>query len=683
MRNLISFRKKQVRFFSAPTVSGDTAIGSVLTATNGVFTGPTPTYTYQWFLEGSPIPGATGSTYTIPALSNGILRCVVKATNSQGSVKSTSNFFTIRNSFDFVVKTDNISTGSSTAAQFKLPFVSNGIYNCTVYWGDGTSDIITAWDQAQTTHTYATAGTYNVSITGTCNGWRFANAGDRLKLLSVGWWGVDFRLGATDRQFDNCANLDLSKVRDVLDLTGTTSFTSLFFGNGSLTKINRVNEWDTSNITSLQSTFLFCFNFNDNLGNWNTSNVTNMDSTFRGQGIFNDAGVGNWDTGKVTTMFRMFEDKNRFNQDLGNWNTSNVTNMSRMFFIATATNNKGVFNNAGIGNWNTSKVTNMQSMFWNQANFNQDISTRVVTVGLNTYTAWDTLNVVDMAFMFGNLNNNAGNSGAFNQNIGNWNTSKVTLINQMFQLQPNFNQDISTKVVTVGASTYTAWDTLNVTNMTAMFYGSFPETIGTFNQNIGNWNTSKVTTIWQMFTRQPNFNQDISTKTVTVGASTYTAWNTSNITDMRDVFLIGNDSTGSFNQNISNWNTSKVTNMISMFRRQPNFNQNIGIWDVSKVTNMTAMLLNTTNFNQNLGNWNISLVTSFNSTTDPAITFADGIGLSTANYDALLIGWASRPVQPNLAINFGTIKYSSAAVAARAILTSAPNNWTIVDGGEI
>jgi surface protein len=186
-----------------------------------------------------------------------------------------------------------------------------------------------------------------------------------------------------------------------------------------------------------------------------------------------------------------------------------------------------------------------------------------------------------------------------------------------------------------------------------------------------------------MFQNQLNFNQDISTKVVTVGASTYTAWDTLNVTAMNSMFFISSDANGSFNQNIGNWNTSKLTNASFMFSNQSNFNQNIGIWDVSKVTNMSTMLLNTTNFNQNLGSWNVSLVTLFNSATVPTNTFADGIGLSTANYDALLIGWSSRPVRPNLAINFGTIKYSSAGVSARAILTSAPNNWTIVDGGEI
>jgi hypothetical protein len=54
---------------------------------------------------------------------------------------------------------------------------------------------------------------------------------------------------------------------------------------------------------------------------------------------------------------------------------------------------------------------------------------------------------------------------------------------------------------------------------------------------------------------------------------------------------------------------------------------------------------------------------------------------SSANYDALLIGWASRPVQPNIYINFGTIRYTAAASAARSVLTGSPNFWTIIDGG--
>jgi surface protein len=84
-------------------------------------------------------------------------------------------------------------------------------------------------------------------------------------------------------------------------------------------------------------------------------------------------------------------------------------------------------------------------------------------------------------------------------------------------------------------------------------------------------------------------------------------------------------------------------------------------------------------FNQPVGNWNVSNITNF------ANFMADksDADYSVANYDALLNGWASRPVVSGRSISFGTIKYSAAASASRAILTSSPNSWTIVDGGQV
>jgi hypothetical protein len=54
---------------------------------------------------------------------------------------------------------------------------------------------------------------------------------------------------------------------------------------------------------------------------------------------------------------------------------------------------------------------------------------------------------------------------------------------------------------------------------------------------------------------------------------------------------------------------------------------------------------------------------------------------STTNLNAIYNGWSTRPVQPNLTISFGTAKYTLAGQAGRNILTNAPNNWTINDGG--
>jgi hypothetical protein len=54
---------------------------------------------------------------------------------------------------------------------------------------------------------------------------------------------------------------------------------------------------------------------------------------------------------------------------------------------------------------------------------------------------------------------------------------------------------------------------------------------------------------------------------------------------------------------------------------------------------------------------------------------------SAVNLDSIYNGWSSRPVQPNLSITFGTIKYTAAGQAGKDILDNAPNNWTIIDGG--
>jgi surface protein len=93
---------------------------------------------------------------------------------------------------------------------------------------------------------------------------------------------------------------------------------------------------------------------------------------------------------------------------------------------------------------------------------------------------------------------------------------------------------------------------------------------------------------------------------------------------------------------------------------------------------MGGMFKSAAAFNQNIGSWNVSKVTDMNSMFSNA-------GLSTANYDATLIGWATiTPPETTLKykINFnaGTSTYCNGA-SARSILTSAPIYWTITDAG--
>lgn len=132
-----------------------------------------------------------------------------------------------------------------------------------------------------------------------------------------------------------------------------------------------------------------------------------------------------------------------------------------------------------------------------------------------------------------------------------------------------------------------------------------------------------------------------------------------------------------FNGAIGNWNVSNVTNMANMFLRATSFNQPIDSWNVSNVTTMQGMLQSANAFNQDISNWNITSVTNFTS----FMNAKTNLNYSASNLDLIYQKWSLLAVKPNLSISFGTIKYTAAGSAGRLVLTSAPNNWTITDGG--
>jgi hypothetical protein len=64
--------------------------------------------------------------------------------------------------------------------------------------------------------------------------------------------------------------------------------------------------------------------------------------------------------------------------------------------------------------------------------------------------------------------------------------------------------------------------------------------------------------------------------------------------------------------------------------------------------------------------------------------FDGATSFSTTNYDLLLQGWSAESIQPNVPFSAGTTQYSvGTAATARGVLTGAPNNWTITDGGQV
>ena len=122
--------------------------------------------------------------------------------------------------------------------------------------------------------------------------------------------------------------------------------------------------------------------------------------------------------------------------------------------------------------------------------------------------------------------------------------------------------------------------------------------------------------------------------------------------------------------------TIETTDFRNIFKGCALFNGAIGNWDTTGMTRMDNMFLSALVFDQNLGDWDVSLCTNFGN-------IGTGDTFSTASLDGIYIGWAAQSLQSNQSIDFGNTTYTGggAAAAARLVLESAPNLWTVDDGG--
>ena len=315
---------------------------------------------------------------------------------------------------------DFLSTWTATST-ITLPLTPGGIYNMTVDWGDGTSiDTITAWNASAKTHTYASAGNYDVKIRGTIKGLSFNNLGDKEKLVNVTEWGP-LQL-CESASFYGSNNLTITAQDRPAILTTTLEDT---FRDAS--SINTgISNWRTSNVTNLKNTFRDAVGLNSIL-NWDTTNVTNLEETFKGAINFNQPVP--WSTSAVTSVSGAFSGATAYDQPL-DWNLGACSNFAFMFkdavnltsaiSLITATGNtfKGMFKGARAFNqpldtFDFSLAIDFESMFEGALLFNMPATT------------WDTTNVVTMAEMF-------SGATAFDQDISMWNISSLTDAAKMF-----------------------------------------------------------------------------------------------------------------------------------------------------------------------------------------------------------------------------------------------------------
>lgn len=375
-------------------------------------------------------------------------------------------------------KTNNSGTNTTANNRIKLPLDENGIYNFTVEWGDGSTDTITSFNQTETLHTYVTAGTYDLTIKGTCEGFGFRKyTNDNPKLIDVKSWG-QVKLHNKGAQFDTCLNLTAFSATDAPDLSNITDMWCMFYDARLFN--DDISNWDVSTVTNMSRMFADAYKFNQDLSSWNVSNVTDMSEMFYNADSFNK-NLNSWDVSKVTNMKGMFRDANVFNGEIGSWNVGNVTDMSYMFDHASSFNRN-------ISGWNVSRVDTMQSMFYYAIVFNCNLN------------SWNVGNVTNMENMF-------YLAYAFNGDISSWNVSSVTTMRYMFFNATSFNCSLN------------AWDVSNVKNMQGMFSSA-----KVFNGNISSWNVGNVEQMAEMFDYATVFNGNIS------------SWNVSKVINMRAMF---------------------------------------------------------------------------------------------------------------------------------------------------
>jgi len=195
-------------------------------------------------------------------------------------------------------------TTTTSPQTFVIPCVNIGTFNATVDYGDGTgSQTVTAYNDANLTHSFATAGQHTITIDGTFPNVRF---------------------------YDDAASRVL--IDEVVDLgdVGWVTFYRAFRDCTNLTAFN-VGTADTSSITSIQDMFAYCTNLTSlDLSSFDTSNVTNMSYMFLNCQSLTNLDIKHFDISSVTNATSFLQNANnaltttQYNELLEAWAAQEV-----------------------------------------------------------------------------------------------------------------------------------------------------------------------------------------------------------------------------------------------------------------------------------------------------------------------------------------------------------------------
>ena len=372
---------------------------------------------------------------------------------------------------DYPMKfTIDTSYGTAGNLSMQLPFYVTGQVtdDIAISWGDNGYQTISN-SQQTITHTYGSAGDYQIRIWGQGYVFPVNQFYGYLKLKSFDAWG----------SYIWCSN------RGNLSGTGGQTYPQHRFQIPAPDGAGNTFDYaatDAPTFTGTDNRIRFIFD-----GFYNTRTGSGAGSstawTFSGN-------VSNWDISKVIDLTGLFGYQSTVNilvsgNGFDQWDTRNVTSMASMFALYGG---NGCDTLEQFQNWRTDSLENLASFgsyawFGSSCGSKEYLNTKVVNEGTaDEYIAWNVSNVTNFSYML------YGNNYA-NLNIDNWqlNTTVDVTLDQFTgggKTQWSLNatspgnagscanrvvaNGVKTRSVTLGTTnpvTYTAWDVQKVTGI--------------------------------------------------------------------------------------------------------------------------------------------------------------------------------------------------------------------------
>ncbi|MEP5365986.1 MAG: BspA family leucine-rich repeat surface protein [Reichenbachiella sp.] len=416
-------------------------------------------------------------------------------------------------------------------------------------------------------------------------------------------------------------------------------FPAIYFNDsGDKLQILSIEQWGDNWWKSMHAAFHGCENLTLNATDRpELDEVTDMSEMFSGASSFN-GNVADWDVSKVTNMYGLFNNATSFDQDLGDWNISSVTDMEAMLNQTAMSKNNYAKTLQG---WST--LGSLESKIPTHVGLGAD---GLVYCNSNGYRSrlisdynWDIAGDTETCLPF----------------ITTWVTDdeEITIL-----LPDEFGEYYDYTVYWENTSDASDHGTLahqtgsaSISGLTngdtyrLEINGDFPAISMRNETYMGNTlESAKIRSIeqWGDISWVSMANAFVGCEQLTLNATE--APDLSKVTDISAMFAEATYFTG----DVSHWDVSNVENMVYTFGYAETFDSDLSQWDISSLTSAEAML--------------------------------SGTGMSTANYDRLLTGWArldegEDQIPSVVTLGVSGLNYCNAE-AARSTLT-ASYSWTI------